>query len=366
MIRVGATRKEIDEYYNLEKVSQSYLKELKGGLYPYLASKEKKKDESRKPYFLIGEGVDTIITEGLKSFNNRFYVSAMDDIPGGKGIEIVDLVFDMVLSQDGEIIDIENPMGQVKELADYSHILSIAIDTIGYYPNWTMTKRVDDITKKFSDYFNELKNSYNKHVISGLEHKLIIDIVTSLTTHPYTKDYFGIENAPENVEIWFQVPIFFEIGGIECKALLDEVFVLVNEKREAIKVIPIDIKTTGGYTSDFPNAAKRLDYQIQAAFYTDALTNPSAIFPEDFPTIISSTTIQNFTFIVESSIYPGRPLVYEVTENYLGLGRVGDLFKEGYLQLLAKHKFYVANQFTEEVGVRENKGKLFLDTDKRW
>jgi len=106
-------------------------------------------------------------------------------------------------------------------------------------------------------------------------------IVKQRSIHPFDREFTG-----EHIEVFDQLAIYWEEDGIKYKALLDKV--IVNHTKKTIQ--PYDIKTTS--SSDFREAFSQYRYDLQGAFYTDALYHwMDQMGWKDY-------TVKAFTFIV--------------------------------------------------------------------
>ena len=192
----------------------------------------------------------------------------------------------------------------------------------------------------------------------------------SIRTNPTTSKYF---ETSKDVEILDQYSIYFNYEGIECKALLDRV--IVDHKNKTIQ--PIDFKTMGDQTIYFPKSLRQRRYDIQAAFYTEALKSK-----KEYETY----KILPFKFIVESTINPGNPLVFTCSQELLRIGQFGapktylygKIVSEGYdhmseyksmvtleikgfHQLIEDYKWYMENEFEKNKKIVESQGEFQLD-----
>lgn len=77
-----------------------------------------------------------------------------------------------------------------------------------------------------------------------------------------------------------------------------------------------------------------------------------------------------FTFIVESSTNPGKPLLFRSNEELLNIGRYGKFNEQtgkqvvkGYFKLLEDYKYYSETEWKEEKVVTDNNGVLNLGWD---
>jgi hypothetical protein len=174
-------------------------------------------------------------------------------------------------------------------------------------------------------------------VVSEYEHNRATDVYNSITTHPFTKDFF-IEKEGERIE--YQHPVFFTIvidgKPVQCKALLDTVIFNENEK----KITWLDTKCIDGHVSRFEYSYEKFQYYIQGAFYYDALIWAYGDQYEIMPP----------TFIVESFTNPGNPVVKIMSEEEIEVARHGGRSKRslrnitGYREMISNYLFYLESK----------------------
>ena len=162
-----------------------------------------------------------------------------------------------------------------------------------------------------------------------------------------------------NIVTIYQLPLYFTVNGVRCKALLDKVDVNLLQKL----IWPQDIKTFREETLLFPKAIRERKYHFQAAFYTRAiqecLMQISSLIGED----VMYFDILPFSFIVESTKTPGCPLVYDLSYELLLLGENGDDFNKGYLDAIREYDFWLRHDFDVEKAVHPTNGRLIVGND---
>ena len=131
------------------------------------------------------------------------------------------------------------------------------------------------------------------------------------------KDLFNIVNL-NSLLGEYTTPL---LKGVEALTL-DLVIVAKDDDGNILYVEPIDLKTMAGDTLKFISSLKSWRYDIQAAWYTEALESPSSTFRNIYNQDITGK-IKLFKFIVESSTDQGQPLVYEITPEVLHIGKYG-------------------------------------------
>lgn len=337
----------MEQYRAHSAVSQSQLKLLLGPI-PNMFNTIEEPDLyfEEKQHFIVGDAVDCLLTRGKEEYNEKFYVSRLENKPSDTVKSIINQVFDSV-------------EGEKTRLSDYREQILQACNDHSYQVNWKEDTRFNKIVENW-EYWESLKESEGKIVLSTEDETLINSIVMSLKTHSYTAKYF--QETPD-IQIFYQVPIYFTYEEVECKALLDMVIVDYKEKT----VQPIDIKTMGDKNIYFPKSLRQRRYDIQAAFYTEALEK----FKADSG-IVDFTTLR-FKFLVESTQNPGTPLVFTCDQTILNIGKEGreEYYSEtsgfylpelkGFHQLIEDYKWYMENNFENSKRVIESEGHFLMD-----
>jgi len=137
-------------------------------------------------------------------------------------------------------------------------------------------------------------------------------------THPNTASFFVDDGE---VDIVYQLPIFFAYKGVNCKALLD--MVRVNHKLKSIT--SLDLKTTSGPILHFPNSVLSFRYDLQAAFYKEALSSVEgkAVLSNIIGRDISDYSLSAFGFIAESTVSMGCPMAFPLSHELELEGKYG-------------------------------------------
>lgn len=364
---VVATKEEVQEYYLSEALGQSKLKLLLGDLTQF-----NKEFDSSAEHFLIGSAVDCILTSSREQFNTEYYTSEVEKLPSDAIIEILkkthaELLLDY--AEQMEVITTQEETGEVISFADYvgkledhTTYLLDAAEQAQWQPRWGAEAKVKNLLEAGSAYFEDLCKSFGRKVISKTQAELIDSIVLSLETNPRTSNYFDRQRIAEleNITVYYQFPIYFTYRGVDCKALLDMVIVVRDVEGKIIRVQGVDLKTMNGNTYYFPNSIKARRYDIQAAWYTMALI-------EYFALELNPTVVSPFKFVVESTSFQGKPLVFEMDASLLKMGKqgrktisllevddfVGDMNAviqheiKGYEQLLDMYIYHTENGFIE-------------------
>lgn len=387
------------EYIDSKRLNQSTLKDVIDGMDSFLAKVAKKEAEDdsnvEKKHFVKGSLVDTLLTGTTEQFEKEYHISTLADKPSDKEMmmckDMVDLyseLKDHFTKKLEEEFDKERKtilQTTLNGLCISDEIILKVIDQHGWQPKWKTDTRIEKIKTTCAEYLQELMISLGKQIITISEYDLAKAIVASLKTNINTAQYFdGRYEEDVHVDIHFQLPIYFDMDGTECKALLDMVVVILDSDGIVLSIQPFDIKTVADYTINFPKNLKRFRYDIQAAWYLEALTKSYREcfsyehYSEDFHFL-------PFTFIVESTIKPGTPLLFVATDDLIKIGRYGrkpvfvnqviDDFDEvnssdisivspgiiGFESLLRKYNYYVETEWKCEKVIEDTNGVLSVN-----
>jgi hypothetical protein len=407
-----ATKQQIQEYRELDFLNQSKLKKLIVGPHTFDAV-----EDSNKPHFIVGSAVDCLLLGTQEEFNETYYVSKSEVKPTEAVLKVLNIVYEMVVEDyqeylttqlkteafyvetDTSIVITQDSIEQEKtstlvefggNYAEREIYILNASEMTEYNPKWGDAAKLKNLaTPAACEYFKDLLSCYGRTVIDATTFERIQSIVQSLKTHHRTQHFFDKESFETNdsLEVFYQLPLAFkyltEDGfTINCKALLDMVVVVKDRQGVIQAVTGIDLKTMDGNTLYFPSSVRQRRYDIQAVWYNLALMQAF--------NIVDPGVLKPFIFVVESSNFPGSPLVFECTEELLATGKSGrqevcfvvsDLLFDGVkniqssvqlqrevlgvAQLMNLHLYYNQNGYSEDKIIQEAKSKpLKLDWDK--
>ena len=207
--------------------------------------------------------------------------------------------------------------------------------------------------------------------VSQEEYSTANAMIKTLQSDPKTKKYFDRVKIAANskIDIYYQLPVYFTLNGVECKALFDFVVVVKDEFGKQLRIIPIDLKTTSCFLIDFAAQFKRMRYDIQGSFYTEAF-NPAnnPVFDTKGPIKADKDTkIENFRFIVASSANPEKVLEIKMDESLLDIGKYGNysdngiLWDKGFTTLVEDWKYYTEHGMEDERLLKEAEYSLNIN-----
>ena len=349
---IRTSKEEVALYRASTAVSQSKLKLLTVSAQAFQEVKEPEMFFEEKEHFLIGSAVDDYITMGAEYFQETYYVSQRSK-PSDVIMSIIQQVFATRVSD-----------------SIFDNDLLPAIESHNYQPNWKPDTKIAKISIEGESYWSELLQSEGKTVIS-IEQQLIINkVLNDLFNNRFTERYF---RDSKNTTTYYQLPIYFEFDGVQCKALLD--MVIVDHENQSI--MPIDIKTMSGYTKEFDYQSYKRRYDIQAGWYMEAIFSWVL---QNYPTY----SVNLFRFIVASSNKPCDSLMFETTVDFLNAGKHGVIklnsyqinsvneeikeaehYTEGYSQLITKYKWHEENGWTYDYESEIKLGHFLIGGDYR-
>lgn len=335
----------MDNYRNHPALSQSELKATHYG------NEVKIKDEdlrfhSEKRHFILGDAVDILITQP-DTFNDVFHTDSVENKPTEKMMNYLHALHEKT---DGEPLE---------RLEYCTSILEDVAKEVNYLAKMSAEK-IQERVLIHNDYYESITSSQNKQIISIEELDIVNKIVDGFKNHHIIGKYF---EESWDTEFRFQLELYFthtyKGQEIECKGLLD----MVKFDHDKKIIYPYDIKTMGDYTFRFKKSFKQRRYDIQAAWYTLALQKN---FPE--------YTVMPFVFIVDSTVEPGNPCAFEVSNTLMEIANYGRhrvlsngcLIKhkvDGVNQMLDSYLFYKENGKLEHKELVENDYVIKLDSE---
>lgn len=347
---IRSSKEQIQEYINSPALNQSKLKLLSISAQAFQEVKEPEMFFEEKEHFLIGKAVDDLITMGQEYFDENYYVS------------------DIVKPSDTIMSIIQQVFHSRESDNFFDNNLLTAIEAHNYQPNWKPDTKITKVSIEGESYWNELLQSIGKTILDKEQILKIDSIVNQLLEHRFTSDYFKID---EQIDIFYQLPLYFTQDNVECKALLD--MVIVNHKLKTIT--PIDIKTIGDYTKFFDYQCLRRRYDIQASWYCQALWKWR---DEHF----DRYSVKSFKFIVASTTKQCDPVVFDTTSNFINAGKYGsskvryyymntnsENIKEsttetyGWKKLLKIYNWHNQNGWDKDYEIENNNGVFVIDSD---
>lgn len=311
-----------EEYRKDTSISQSYLTLL--DKHPNLAKKylDGEYDLGDNEDVKIGSAVDTLITKEEEEFDKEFTVIDESIKPTGNFLSMVKKIY----NDKGE-----EPLDE--KILHYHEVLGMKRPS--------RDKVIDEFYEKAKPYLDQLQSG--KYILTREQKTLIDDIVYSLKENEFTAPLIDHPN------IQYQLPVFFKFGEFDCKGLLD--MCIFDEENKII--YPMDLKITSYSLGGFNDVIFSKRYDLQAEFYHIGLRYSYPDHKID----------PHFRFIVESSKFPGTPMIYRYKCDH---GESSFTRKEKYYkginELLYDHKYHKeVNRWDYKREVLENEGVVEVE-----
>ena len=268
-------------------------------------------DKQESPSLLLGQIVDTILTEGEEGFNNRFIVADYPIIPDSI-IQIVKELFNRYSDTCNNINLISNDA-----------IIEVAA-IYNYQNNWKPETRAKVIKEKGFQYYNLLYLTTDKTLVLQTMYNDAIRMVEALRNSDATHWYFAENNPFEpNVERYYQLKFKATLNGVDYRCMADLIIVLHDTK----ELILCDLKTTGHPEYEFYKSFVTWNYSYQSRLYSRIIAENIKNDPyfKDFK-------LSNYRFIVVNKDTL-NPLVWEfpMTHTY---GDIKIENEKGYITIL--------------------------------
>jgi hypothetical protein len=199
----------------------------------------------------FGSAVDSIITGGMKEFEERFLVCDLPDIPDSI-IALVKSLYNLYGTTYNSLYDMPD-----KDIIEITEVNK-------YQLNWKPETRAKVIKDKGQEYYNMLFISEGKTILSKELYQEVINTVTALKESSSTKFYFTQDNPFEpHIERLYQLKFKGVFDNVPYKIMAD--LIIVNHEEKWIQ--PIDLKTSSHTEWDFYKSFISYNYDIQARLY---------------------------------------------------------------------------------------------------
>lgn len=292
-------------------------------------------DEVSSKSLTFGSIVDSLITEGQEKIKEKFTIATFPNISESL-IKIAKCLFERYNYDSLDSIP-DEIISDVAEECEYY---------IGPKYKSIRVKRVRDNCK---EYFNLLKLSIKKQIISEEDYKDAKECVHILKTHEYTKYYFE-DNNPffPSIQRYYQLSFNgkFEMIPLKCRVDL----LIVNHSKK--QIIPCDLKTSSNREWNFHKSFIKWGYYIQAQLYWYLIRQNL-----DKDPIYKDYELCDFTFIVINR-YNKRPLVWtykdsKATEDCI-YGKSNQIICRNWRNILRDLDYYMRSDCSYPIGINKN------------
>ena len=343
------------DYKTISALNQSTLKQILVSPKAYVEAKEKQlaRVESTEQHFMFGSLVDMMLTESKEDFDKKYAV-----IPDDTGVS------ETIAKIVKEVYDEKNNSDDLGwgALEDYPKEILKHCNYELYQSRWKDETRINKIVEQGSQYFEVLKNSGNRTIITESEYAKAVNCVMALRSDKHTSKYCQKKSNDPNILIIDKHVIVFEHDGLEFKGELDRI--IVNHKEKTIT--PIDFKTTSKSVLNFEKSFWHFRYDFQAAVYTLGLTKDKSNRLKSY--YQEGYTFKPMLYIVVETFLKNPPMVFEISKTAINTGLYGNVDKvpkinenlQGFYQAIKRFKYATENNAWDYPMEYDTKGKTTI------
>jgi hypothetical protein len=312
-----------DSYQEIDALNQSLLKKILVSPAAFLAQQNRQGD-SDEAHFVFGSLVDDMLLSDVK-IKEKYYIMEASPLTD-KLKNITQYIYDYSKNSD-----------DVRPWSELEEIMLFACDEHSFQTKWKNETRVKHIKEKCGTYFQSLRHSEGKIIISDTDYDKAVNCVASLKADPYTKRFFSKE---DHIEIWKHKVITFTYQGLDFKGELDQV--VVDHKAKTIE--PVDFKTTGKPIKGFSFDFWQYRYDFQSAVYLYGISKD----PRVVELLKQGYTLIHFKYVVVETEMISSPMIFRVTNDVINMGWEGGTKRsgypiEGFVQAVKRFKFHSSN-----------------------
>jgi hypothetical protein len=198
--------------------------------------------------------VDTIITEGMEKFQEKFAVADFK-IPTDSIKGVIDWLLEYRTEEYFEDIP--------------DDVILATCDLAEYQMRYKAETRLSKVKLEGEDYYNTVRQIGNRKVVSDEVYQEVLAVVGALKGQTHTSKYLQQTEEGSNVEFLYQQKFSTNLDGLDVRCMFD--LIIVNHDRKII--IPIDLKTSSMLEYDFPKKYLENRYDLQSRLYCRILKN---------------------------------------------------------------------------------------------
>lgn len=265
-------------------------------------------DKKESDALTFGLMVDTIITEGIERFQEKFAVADFK-IPS----DSIKFVIDWLLEVREEELFEDIP----------NDVILATCDLAEYQMRYKAETRLAKIKSEGEAYYNTVRQIGNRTVVSDDVYQEVLAVVGALKGHVQTSKYLQHTEENSDVEFLYQQKFSTNLDGLDVRCMFD--LLIISHSKKVI--IPIDLKTSSMLEYDFPKKYLENRYDLQSRLYCRILKN--IIKNDDY---FKDFTITDFRFMV---INKNNRLPLMFTDDYSFVeGDIEIKFKSGSKKIL--------------------------------
>jgi hypothetical protein len=283
-----------------------------------------KDEEIDSPSFLWGEVLDCVLMSP-ETIEDKFLIENII-LPSTAIASITKSVYDHILYTNLQLTEISQQLPEPPvylEIALEAHkevILNYCNsyqekpeDVVGWQGNWKADTKIDKIIEKGSKYFELLKKSNGRKIITSEMNALALQMKDILVSDQRVKGYFVQQ---EDEGLLHQLEIFSEYEEIPIKGALD--IVRINHKDKTIQ--EADFKTSFS-AFNFLESIKKYDYCGQHSYYDFLL--------RDWIKTYQKGKYKDYTILPPINIVidtrDRQPYIYQFNWDDINISKVGNI-----------------------------------------
>lgn len=163
-------------------------------------------DKKESDALTFGSMVDTIITEGMEKFQEKFAVADFK-IPTDSIKGVIDWLLEYRTEEYFEDIP-DNIIIDTCDLKEYQ---------MKYKPETRLSK----IKSEGEDYYNTVRQIGNRKVVSDEVYQEVLAVVGALKGHTQTSKYLQQTEEGSNIEFLYQQKFLTNLDGLDVRCMMD-------------------------------------------------------------------------------------------------------------------------------------------------
>lgn len=301
------------------------------------------------PSLTFGSAVDSVITDGIDNFNERFSIGTFEE-------------------PEPQITEMVNYLASIKGTACPTlasmpdSVIINATEELKYRPGWKPETRAKVIREKGESYYRELIKCAGRTVLSKEMADKVFKSVDALRNSDATKFYFGTPDT-DSVKRYYQLKfrgslkdlkpgksdLPFNAQEIPFRCMAD--LIIVNHEEKT--VYPIDLKTSSHKEWEFFQSFREWSYQIQARAYWRLIRDAM-----DKDPFYKKYKLADYTFIVVNK-ETLTPLCWEFPDTK----KTGTLVYGKYHNIIMRDPYEIADELTYYLQHKEVKVPIGISQD---
>lgn len=332
-----------EEYRNDGAMHYSTLASYERGGFHSIPTLGEKKESSSLTF---GSIVDTMLTDGIKAFNEQYYVCDFPEISNDGFLNLTKSFFSLYKD--------EHTKEKYKSVDEIPRdIILSGLDSINYGRTWRSETRLSKYREACREYYRQLFIAQDRIVISNTQYGDAINCVNAIKTSPTTSLLFADNTPFDDWKRYYQLKFSAYVKYDESTTELDIIphnspkytkelekqgyipyscmadLILVNNTTKTI--IPVDLKTSSHYEDEFYKSFVDWMYMIQGRLYW-RLIEAAISVDEDF----NSYNLLNYIFVVVN-----KKTLTPLAWRYADTKKLGTLYYGKDNQIVCRDPFII-------------------------